>query len=79
MAHRMWQVAEAVLQDESRGELTECVKKLMQEEEENFEIWKDQILEEGDSFEENGKEVDAFRMEEWVDQGSWENVHSQVT
>ena len=61
MAHWMWQVVAAALQDKSRGELTVCVKKLTEAEQEYFEIWKVQFLEEGNSFEENGMEVDAFR------------------
>jgi len=63
VAHRVQQVMVAALWDESRGELTVVVKKLMEEEEENFKIWREQFLEEGDSFEENGMEVDA----NWVD------------
>ena len=63
MAHRMWWVMEAALQDELRGEPVVHVKNLMQEEAENFEIWRTCFLEEGDSFEENGMEVDA----NWVD------------
>jgi len=43
------------------------VKRLTQEEAENFEIWRTRFLEEGDSFEENGMEVDAFRMCDWED------------
>ena len=38
------------------------VKKLMLEEAENYKIWREHFLEEGDSFEENGMEVDAFRV-----------------
>ena len=67
VAHRMWWVVAAALQDESRGGSTVHVKKLMQEEVENFEIWRTWFLEEGDSFEENGMEVDAFRMCNWED------------
>jgi len=63
MAHRMWWVMAAALQDESRGELTVHVKKLMQEEAENYQIWRTHFLE-GDSFEEDGMEVDAFGMED---------------
>ena len=66
-AHRMQQVAVAALWDGSRGETTVHVKKLMQEEAENFEIWRTHFLEEGDSFEENGMEVDAFRLCNWED------------
>src|SRR5882724_7508652 len=66
MAHRMLQVM-AALQDKLRGEPMVCVKKLMQEEAENFEIWRTCFLEEGNSFEENGMEVNAFRMCDWVD------------
>jgi len=63
----MWQVVIAALWDRLRGEPTVHVKKLTQEEEENFEIWRIHFLEEGDSFEENGMEVDAFRMCNWED------------
>jgi len=53
MAHRMQWVMAAALWDKSRGKLMVHVKKLTQEEAENFE--------------ENGMEVDAFGMEEWAD------------
>jgi len=66
-AHRMWQVAVAALWERSRGELMVHVKKLMQEEVENFEIWRMCFLEEGDSFKENWMEVDAFGMCNWED------------
>ena len=63
----MWRVAVAALRDGSKGEPMVCVKRLMQEEAENLEIWRTRFLEEGDSFEENGMEVDAFRMCDWED------------
>jgi len=63
----MRQVTVAALWDRSRGEPTVHVKKLMQEEAENFEIWRTCFLEEGDSFEENGMELDAFGMCDWED------------
>ena len=66
-AHRMQWVAAAALQDELRGESTVHVKKLMQEKAENFEMWRMHFLEEGDSFEKNGMEVDAFRMCDYED------------
>ena len=66
-AHRMQRVAVAALRDGSRGEATVHVKKLTQEEVENLEIWRTHFLEEGDSFEENGMEVDAFGMCDWED------------
>ena len=66
-AHRMWQVMVAALWDRLRGKPMVHVKKLTQEEVENFEIWRTCFLEEGDSFEENGMEVDAFGMCDWED------------
>jgi len=57
----------AALWEGPRGELTVHVKKLTQEEAENFKIWRTRFLEEGDSFEENGMEVDAFGMCDWED------------
>ena len=63
----MWRVAIAALRDRSRGEAMVHVKKLTQEEVENLEILRTHFLEEGDSFEENGMEVDAFRMCDWED------------
>jgi len=65
-AHRMQQVVAASLWDGSRGELSVCVKRLMGKEE-NLEKWRDQFLEEGDSFEEYGMEVNAFGMDDWED------------
>ena len=62
----MQQVVAAALQDELRGESIVHVKKLMQEVE-NFKIWRTCFQEEGDSFEENGMEVDAFRMCDYED------------
>ena len=56
----------AALWDRLRGEPTVRVKRLMQEEAENLEIWRTHFLE-GDSFEENGMEVDAFSMCNWED------------
>jgi len=56
----------AALWNELRGELMVHVKKLMQVEAKNYEIWRTHFLEEGGSFEENGMEV-AFGMCDWVD------------
>ena len=67
VAHRMRQVVVAALWDGPRGEAMVLVKKLMPEEAENLEIWREHFLEEGDSFEENGMEVDAFGMCNWED------------
>ena len=43
------------------------MKRLTQEEAENLEIWRTCFLEEGDSFEENSMEVDAFGICDWED------------
>ena len=67
VAHRMWQVMVAALWDGPRGEAMVHVKKLTLEEAENFKIWREHFLEEGDSFEENGMEVYAFGMCNWED------------
>jgi len=66
-AYWMQRVMVAALWDGSRGEPMVHVKKLMEEEEENFKIWRTCVLEEGDIFEENGIEVDAFGMCVWED------------
>ena len=57
-------VMAAVLQDEWTGESLVHVRRLMPEEWENYEEWRDQFLEEQESFEEDGMEVDAFGMED---------------
>jgi len=38
----------------------------MQEEQENLDKWKFQFLGEPECFEEDGMEVDAFGLDEWV-------------
>jgi len=63
-AHRMQQVTVAALWDESRRESSVCVRILMPEEWESYEKWREQFLEEQESFEEDGMEVDAFGMDD---------------
>src|SRR5882724_5461624 len=65
MANRMRRVGAVALQDESTWEPPIPARRLTQEEWENLEKWKGQFLEEWDSFEEDGMEVDAFRLDEW--------------
>src|SRR5882724_5643899 len=65
MANRMWRVGEVALWDESTWEPSIPARRLTQEEWENLEKGKVQFLEEWDSFEEDGMEVDAFGPDEW--------------
>ena len=67
MAHRMQWVAGATLWDRLRGEPSEQVNKLTEKEEENLRKWKEQFLEEEESFEEYSMEVNAFGMDDWSD------------
>ena len=41
--------------------------RLMPKEGENLKKWKEHFLEEEDSFEEYSIEVNAFRMDDWLD------------
>jgi len=58
----MWRITAAAMHDELRQEPLILVKRLTQEEQEGLEQWKVQFLEEQESFEEDGMEVDAFGM-----------------
>ena len=65
MAHRMWRVGAAALQDELTWEPSLCIRKLMQEEWENLDKWKVHFLGKPEGFEEEEMEVDAFGMDQW--------------
>jgi len=43
------------------------VNKLTEKEEENLRKWKEQFLEQEESFEEYLMEVNTFRMDDWLD------------
>jgi len=66
-ACRMLRVAAAALQDRPRGEPLETCDQLMPKEGENLKKWKEQFLDEGDSFEEYLIEVNTFGMDDWSD------------
>ena len=65
MAHRMWRVGSAALQDELTWEPSLQMRKLMREEWVNLDKWKVHFLGEPEGFEKEAMEVDAFGMDQW--------------
>jgi len=65
MAHRQVMIGAAALKGKLPLEPLVHVKRMMEEEWDQFEVWRMMFLGKTNDFEEDSMEVDAFRMIEW--------------
>jgi len=65
MAHTQQRIGAMALQGKMPLEPWVCVKRMTEEEWDQFEAWKMKFLSKTDNFEEDSMEVDAFGMYEW--------------